>query len=89
MLSTAGWLRLTAVNGLEIHLGYLELQVETMGLKIPDYGFLVVRDPPGSETSVPGIVDMDIISQFWQLVHAEFETTLEGKLDSDWRSAFQ
>lgn len=88
MLSTAGWLRLTAANGLEIpYLGYLELDVETMGLKIPDCGFLVVRDPPSSETA--GIVGMNIISRCRQLVHAEFETSLGGKLDSDWRSAFQ
>ena len=90
MLSTAGWLRLTAANGLEIpYLGYLELEVETMGLKIPDCGFLVVKDPSSLETSVPGIVGMNIISQCRQLVHAEFETTLKGNLESDWRGAFQ
>lgn len=88
MVATAGWLRLTAANGLEIpYLGYLELEIETMGLKIPDCGFLVVKDPPNSETA--GIVGMNIISRCRQLVHAEFDTVLGGKLDSDWRSAFQ
>ncbi|XP_058632049.1 uncharacterized protein LOC131540807 [Onychostoma macrolepis] len=32
MLSTAGWLKITAANGLDIpYLGYLELEIETMG----------------------------------------------------------
>lgn len=89
MLSTASWLKLTAANGIEIlYLVYLELEVEAMGLRIPDCGFLVVRDPSSAKTSVPSIVAMNIISQCHQLVHAEFETTLGGKLVSDWRGAF-
>lgn len=88
MLATTGWLRLTAANGLDIpYIGYLELEIETMGLKIPDCGFLVVKDPPNSETAV--IIGMNIISRCRQLVHAEFDTVLGGNLDSDWRSAFQ
>lgn len=60
-----------------------------MGLKIPDCGFLVVKGPQSSQLSVPGIIGMNIISRCRQLVCAEFDTTLEGKLDSDWRTAFQ
>lgn len=34
ILSTAGWLKLTEANGLEIpYLGYLEFVLETMGIK--------------------------------------------------------
>lgn len=79
---------MTATNELEIlYLGYIELEVENMGLKIPDCGFLVVRDPPRSETT--GNVDMNFISCCRQLVHGKCETTLRGKRDSDWRSVFQ
>ena len=71
MLSTSGWLKLTAANGLDIpYLGYLELEVETMGMTIPDCGFLVVKDPHSSQLSVPGIIGMNIISQCRQLVQA-------------------
>lgn len=90
VLSTSGWLRLTAANGLDIpYQGYLELEVETMGMKIPDCGFLVVKDPQKSQLSVPGIIGMNIISRCRQLVQAEFDTTLGGRVDADWRTAFQ
>lgn len=63
MLSTSGWLKLTAANGLDIpYLGYLELDVETMGMVLPDCGFLIVKDPPNSST-VPGLIGMNIISR--------------------------
>ena len=90
ILFTAGWLRLTATNGLEIpYLGYMELEVETMGMKIPNGGFLVVKDPQSAEQLVPGIVGMNIISQCRQIVQAEFDTNLGGNLDSDWKNTFQ
>ncbi|KAL1007184.1 hypothetical protein UPYG_G00083180 [Umbra pygmaea] len=89
MLSTAGWLKITAANGLDIpYLGYLELDVETMGMTLPECGFLVVKEPPGT-TSQPGLIGMNIISRCRQLVHAEFDTTLGGVLQSDWREVFQ
>lgn len=44
LLSTSGWLRITAANGLDIsYLGYLELDVETMGKVLLKSGFLVVK----------------------------------------------
>ncbi len=89
MLSTAGWLKITAANGLDIpYLGYLELEVETMGIVLPECGFLVVRDTLNSPL-VPVLIGMNIISRCRQLVHAEFDTTLGGKLQSNWREAFQ
>jgi len=39
--------------------------------------------------SVPGIIGMNIINRCRQLVHAEFETTLGGELDLDWRNVIQ
>ncbi|XP_049332151.1 uncharacterized protein LOC125799454 [Astyanax mexicanus] len=90
MLSTSGWLKLTAANGLDIpYLGYLELEMDTMGIKIPDCGFLVVENPESSQSSLPAIIGMNIISRCRQLVQAEFVTTLDAKLDSDWRTVFQ
>ena len=44
--STANWLKLTAANSLPIpYIGYIELDVQAMGLTVPQCGFLVVRDP--------------------------------------------
>ncbi len=63
MLSTAGWLKITAANGLDIpYLGYLELEVETMGIVLPECGFLVVRDTLNSPL-VPALIGMNIISR--------------------------
>ncbi|KAL0161724.1 hypothetical protein M9458_045449, partial [Cirrhinus mrigala] len=90
MLSTTGWLKLTAANGLDIpYLGYLELEIETMGRKIPNCGFLVVKDPSPSSKFVSCIVGMNIISRCQQIVQSEFEAPLEGGLETDWRNVFQ
>lgn len=40
----AKWLKLTAANSLPIpYMGYVELDMEAMGLNIPECGFLVVK----------------------------------------------
>lgn len=89
MLSTSGWLKITAANGLDIpYLGYLELPVETMGITLSECGFLVFRDTQSS-SAVPALIGMNIIGRCRQLVHAEFDTTLGRELQSDWREAFQ
>ncbi len=89
ILSTAGWLKITAANGLDIpYLSHLELEVETMGIVLPECGFLVVRDTLNSPL-VPALIGMNIISRCRQLVHADFDTTFGGKLQSNWREAFQ
>lgn len=89
MLPTSGWLRITAANGLDIpYLGYLELPVETMGINLPECGFLVVRDGRNS-SAVPALIGINIISRCRQLVHAEFDTALGGELESDWKEVFQ
>ena len=82
------WLKITAANGLDLpYLGYVELDVEAMGLIIPKRGFLIVKDSAHSST-VPGLIGMNIVKKCKELVHAEFDTTLQGKCDSRWREAF-
>lgn len=75
------WLKITAANGLDIpYMGYVELDVEAMGLTIPEQGFLIVKDSAHS-FSVPGLIGMNIINKCRELVHTEFDTTLQGRLD--------
>ncbi len=79
MLSITGWLKITAVNGLDIpYLGYLELIVESMGITLPEWGFLIVRDTQSSSAE-PALIGMNIIGRCRQLVHAKFDTTLGGE----------
>lgn len=69
LLSTSGWLTLTAANGLNIpYIGYFELDVETLGITIPKRGILVVKDPEDPVTrrrkqEVPGLLGMNVIGQ--------------------------
>lgn len=58
-----------------------------MGLTIPERGFLVVKDSPHSY-SVPCLLGMNMITKCQELVHGEFETTMNGELNSCWRQAF-
>ncbi|KAL1278989.1 hypothetical protein QQF64_025662 [Cirrhinus molitorella] len=87
--NAVGWLKITAAKGLDIpYLGYIELDVEVMGMTLPECGFLIVKETP-SPSSVAVLNGMNIISKCQQIVHTEFDTTLGGKLDSNWRVAFQ
>ena len=69
LLPTGDWLRLTAANGLEIpYVGYLELDVEALGVMIPQRGILVVKSPASQEARQrkkknPGLIGMNIITQ--------------------------
>lgn len=82
------WLKITAANGLDLpYMGYVELDVEAMGLTIQKQGFLIVKDSAHS-SAVPGLTGMNIVKKCKELVHAEFDTTLHGKCDSHWREAF-
>lgn len=52
---TVKWLKLTAANFLPIpYVGYVELDMETMGLTIPECGFLIVKDPVAEEPAAEG-----------------------------------
>lgn len=82
------WLKITATNGLDLpYMGHVELDVEAMGLVIPEQGFLIVKDSAHS-SCVPGLIGMNVVKKCRELVHTEFDTTLQGILDSDWRAAF-
>lgn len=59
-----------------------------MGLTIPERGFLIVRDSAQS-CSVPCLLGMNVIKKCQELVHGEFETTMKGNLDSNWRQRIQ
>ncbi|KAK0156337.1 hypothetical protein N1851_000374 [Merluccius polli] len=59
-LHSCHWLQLQAANGLAIpYIGYLELEVGLCGKVMPRCGILVVKDPPGVVSSVPGILGMN------------------------------
>lgn len=83
--------KITAANKLPLpYLGYVELDIQVMGLTIPECGFLIVRDGGVSEPdSTPSaIIGMNIAQRCRQLVISEFDNTLGGNLDSVWREAF-
>lgn len=60
-----------------------------MGVKMPHCGFLVVKDLVSPDKSLQCIMGINKISQFRQLVNAEFDTTLGARVDSEWRNVFQ
>ncbi|XP_062420887.1 uncharacterized protein K02A2.6-like [Pungitius pungitius] len=91
MHCTAKWLKITAANQLPLpYLGYVELDVQVMGFNIPECGFLIIRDDntKRADSSPPGIIGMNIAKRCRQMVMSEFDTALQGVLDSDWRDAF-
>lgn len=57
------------MNGLEIpYIGYLELDVEALGVMIPQRGILVVKSPASQEARQrkkknPGLIGINIITQ--------------------------
>ena len=66
-LQSCNWLRLRAANGLAIpYVGYLELDVALCDKVMSRCGILVVKDPPETVTSVPGILGMNIIKRCYQ-----------------------
>lgn len=90
MLVTSSWLKITAADGLEIpYQGYVELEVETMGLKIPNCGFLVLKASDCAAMTEHCIIGMNVIRRCRQLVTSVFDTVLGGNIDSGWRTAFQ
>ncbi len=66
-LQSCNWLRLRAANGLAIpYVGYLELDVTLCDKVMSRCGILVVKDPPGAVTSIPGVLGMNIIRRCYQ-----------------------
>ncbi len=84
MQSTSKWLRITAANKLPLpYLGYVELDIQVMGVTIPGCGFFIVLDQKDEEPdhSPPGILGMNIAQRCKQLILAEFDSALAGSLD--------
>lgn len=85
LLPTGDWLRLTPANGLEIlYVGYLELDIEALGVMIPQRGILVVKSPAGQEArqhkkKIPGLIGMNIITQ----LHEPFKNG-KAETSSEW-----
>lgn len=76
-LHSCHWLQLRAANGLAIpYIGYLELDVELCGKVMPHCGILVVKDPPGIVSSVPGILGMNVIRQCYRELFGAFGRSL-------------
>ena len=66
-LQSCHWLQLRAANGLDIpYIGYLELDVLLCSKVMPRCGILVVKDPPGASSVVPGVLGMNVISRCYQ-----------------------
>lgn len=66
-LRSCHWLQLRAANGLAIpYIGYLEVDVLLCGKKMPHCGILVVKDPASIESSIPGILGMNVIRRCYQ-----------------------
>ncbi|KAK0153281.1 hypothetical protein N1851_005014 [Merluccius polli] len=64
-LKSCHWLQLRAANGLAIpYIGYLELDVELCGRRLPGCGILVVKDP--SWLFVPGVLGMNVIRKCYK-----------------------
>lgn len=64
LLRSCRWLQLKAANGLTIpYIGYIELAVKLCGKDIPNCGVLIVKDPPGNEPNVAGVLGMNVIKK--------------------------
>lgn len=64
-------------NGLAIpYVGYLELDVELCGKVMSGCGILVVKDPPGAESSAHGILGMNVIRRCYGELFGTFVSSL-------------
>lgn len=60
----SAWLTLRAANGTDIpYLGYVEMEVEVAGVRLPNIGIIVVKD---TCLNVSGLLGMNIIKQVWE-----------------------
>ena len=95
LLSTSGWLTLTAANGLDIpYVGYFELDVETLGITVPKRGILVVRDStdPGTrqrKEEVPGLLGMNVIGEVRRQLQGTKDRMPPPDTTSDWEGVLQ
>ena len=95
LLSTAGWLTLTAANGLEIpYVGYFELDVEALDNTLRHMGILVVKNPPDEiskqrKQKVPGLLGMNIIGKLGEDLSEENGRNYLQGVEPIWAQALQ
>mgnify|MGYP002803453822 CR=1 FL=1 len=95
LLSTSGWLKLMAANGLEIpYLGYFELDIEAFSLTAPRLSILVVVESANAamrtrKRDVPGLLGMSIICELGQVLEKYKGTEILSKVDFVWLQTIQ
>ena len=95
LLSTAGWLTLTAANGQEIpYVGYFELDVEGLDNTLRRMGILVVKNPTDERTKqrkqkVPGLLGMNIIGKLGEDLSEENGRNYLQGVEPIWAQALQ
>ena len=95
LLSTSGWLKLTAANGLEIpYLGYFELDIKAFGLNVPRQGILVVKDSTNDamrarKRDVPGLLGMNVLCEMGQALDKFNGAEFFGKVGTVWSQTIQ
>ena len=79
-------LTLRAANGLEIpYVGYLELEIEVDGVKVPNCGVLVLKDTPATSQQrkdIPGLLGTNVLAQI-----PKFGALLQQRTDSEPRTS--
>ena len=95
LLSSSGWLKLTAANGLEIpYLGYSELDIEAFGLNVPRRGILVVKDSANDvmrarKRDVPGLLGMNVLSEMGLVLSKLEGTEFLSEVGPVWSQSIQ
>lgn len=86
-LKPLNWLKLTAANGLDIpYAGYIEIDIDVCGVKIPKRGVLVLKDSVyDSKHKVPALVGMNVISQVKEKVAVE----RPKRVDDQWANVLR
>ncbi|CAB4036798.1 Hypothetical predicted protein [Paramuricea clavata] len=95
LLSTSGWLKLTAANGLEIlYLGYFELDIEIFDLKVCRREILVAKNSAINairprKREVPGLLGMNVLCEMGQVLGKFEGTEFLSKIDHVWSQPIQ
>ena len=95
LLSTGGWLTLTAANGLDIpYAGYFELDVEAQGVVIEKRGILVVKNPTNLSSlqrkrEVPGLLGMNILGPISEKLRSKETVVGTANIDTAWAQVLQ
>lgn len=96
-LRSCGWLALKTANGLDIpYMGYLALELQVLGKKVPGCGVLVVKDIPCASQSctVPGLLGMNVIIECYRELFAQqgealFASLAATQTEAYWEPVFR